>query len=54
MDGQKEQNKTKSVLPETCWINAIEWDLDKEIENTLPYYVPENCPQDETCVPPRL
>lgn len=33
-----------------CWVNAIKWKFDREIGNTIPYHVPEEC----TYVPPRL
>lgn len=28
-------------------VNAIIWDFDIELQNPMPYYVPEECPEDK-------
>lgn len=44
----------ETILPKTCWINTIEWEFDKEIDDSLPYQVPTECPSNKRYVPPRL
>lgn len=41
-------------LPETCWINSIDWDFDKELENNFPAHIPVDCPADKKYIPPQL
>lgn len=42
------------ILPETCWIKAIEWKFDRELDNTLPYHSQAEYPEDKKYVPLRL
>lgn len=51
---KRNMEKDKTILSPTCWINAISWDFDTELENTLPYHTSEECPTDKKYVPPRL
>lgn len=51
---QSKLNEQDPILPSRCWVHAIQWDFDKEIENTLPCHSLEKCPSDHTYVPPRL
>lgn len=43
-----------NILPSTCWINAIKWEFDIEIEGNLPHLIPTECPENKLYVPPRL
>lgn len=52
---ESKENKTHSdetMLSPTCWVYTIEWDFDKELDNTLPYHTPSECKK--RYVPPRL
>lgn len=32
------------ILPATCFVNAVSWDFDQELNHTMPYHVPEVYP----------
>lgn len=51
---EDEKSEPESILPDTCWMRAIEWDFDNEITNTLSYHIPEECSHDCMYVPHRL
>lgn len=44
----------ENILPQRCFVNTITWDFDKELENTLVYNTPGDCPANCTYVPPQL
>lgn len=44
----------ETILPQSCINNTIQCEFDKEIINTLPFLVPENCPLGKQYVPPKL
>lgn len=46
----KQQNE-ETILPKTCWLNTIEWEFNKEIENSLPYKVPADSPSSVLYLP---
>lgn len=50
----EEKSEPEPIHLSRCWVNAIQWDFDKEISNTLPYHLPAECPIDRTYAPPRL
>lgn len=47
---EKDPEPSESILLFMCWINAIYWKVDKELETTMPYHIPE-CPADRKYVP---
>lgn len=42
---ETETHDHDTILPDKCWINAIECDFDKELNNTLPYHRPAEYPE---------
>lgn len=33
-----------------CWVNAKQWYFDREVANSLPFHVPDECPANCTYV----
>lgn len=48
------QPENTTILPLTHHINAIQWEFDKDLQNTLAYNIPSKFPEDKQYVPPRL
>lgn len=43
-----------TILPPSCFINTLTWEMSELIGNSLPHHVPEKCPAEHTFVPPCL
>lgn len=50
----KNQKSPETNLGKEVHVNAIQWNFDNEILNTLSYHVPAECIEDKQYVPPRL
>lgn len=53
-DELSQTSEHESILPSTCWVNAICWEFNKEITKSLPYHVSDKCPTKLTHVRCRL
>lgn len=51
---EQEEERRATILPEACWINPIEWDIDREIAESNELPPPDSAPSDKVFVPPPL
>lgn len=48
IDHEEEKvQKEETVLPNTCYVNAIQWKFNREIQTTMPFHVPSDCPSNK-------
>lgn len=53
----EEINHPESILSQQCLVNAMFWDFwdfDQELQHSMPYHIPSECPSDCQYVPPRF
>lgn len=51
---EREEEKLTTTLPATCWVNAKEWEVDREITESSTVRTPESCPTGKVFVPSHL
>lgn len=44
----------ETILPPTCFIKALTWEIDELIATMAPHQIPEECPEGRTFVPTHL
>lgn len=44
----QETSKPETILPDVCWVNAINWEFDEEQAQSLQYHTPVECPANLT------
>lgn len=42
------------ILPLSCWVNPVDWDIDQEIARAFHNHTPESWPHGHTYVPAHL